>query len=82
MKRFMGMMPSDEIEKTVSFKEKLGSIITIDAGPNGWTITYADGSTIWKDNEGAGTEENYKVAAAVVYTQFGTLEEIKSVEEG
>lgn len=80
MKRFMGMMPSDEIEKTVSFKEKLGTI-TIDAGPNGWTIIYPDGSTIWKDNEGAGTEENYKVAAAVVYTQFGTLEEIKPVEE-
>lgn len=81
MKRFMGMMPSNEIEKTVTFKDEFNMKIRIDAGPNGWTITYADGSTIWKDNEGAGTEENYKVAAAVVYTQFGTLEEIKSIGE-
>ena len=43
MKRFFGMMPSSEIEIEKSYKTDLG-IIIIQAGPNGYSIIYGDGS--------------------------------------
>lgn len=83
MKRFMGMMPSEEIKKTVTFKDTFNMKIRIDASPNGWTITYADGSTEYKDNESGGTEANYQEALSTLHTHFDAedLEEIKSTEE-
>ena len=36
MKRFFGMMPSDEIKKEEHFKDENNLEITIQAGENGW----------------------------------------------
>lgn len=71
MKRFFGMMPSDEIEKEViwiddpesNFKE------TIQAGPNGWTIIWADGGSLYTDQT-KGTEANYEEAVRYLKKHF------------
>lgn len=42
MKRFMGMMPRNEIAKEGSFEDHNGWTITVQAGPNGWTVLWAD----------------------------------------
>lgn len=72
MKRFFGMMPSSEIEKEKRFKDKCDLSITIQAGPNGWTVIYADGSTNYKD-EVATTEENFNKAYKVATEALGEL---------
>ena len=61
MKRFMGMMPSSCIEIRRDFKDKNGLKVHIDAGPEGWTIIYADGSTEYAD-VAASAEDNFKTA--------------------
>lgn len=63
MNRFMGMMPRSEIELTKKFQDNLGKII-VEAGPNGWTITYADYSTEYRDC--VDTSESNMEAALVV----------------
>lgn len=64
MKRFFGMMPSDCIEISKDFKDEDGLEVHIDAGPEGWTVTYADYSTKYADIKGT-AEENYERAYAV-----------------
>lgn len=49
MKRFFGMMPSDEIKIQKTFADDLGLKIKIQAGENGWTILYADNSSEYAD---------------------------------
>lgn len=49
MKRFFGMMPSDEIKIQKTFVDDLGLKIRIQAGENGWTILYADSSSEYAD---------------------------------
>lgn len=61
MKRFCGMMPSDEIEKRVQYVDEEGLHIFIDVGKHGWTIHWADMSTTYGDKD-ATTEENFKEA--------------------
>ena len=73
MKRFFGMMPVSEIEKTVTFKDKYGHKVRIDAGPNGWTVRYADMGSNYAD-ESIGTEQNFKNAYAVAEEKVGPLE--------
>jgi len=63
MKRFMGMMPMDEIAREQSFKDQSGFRITVQAGPNGWTVLWADHSSDYKDVT-ATTEANWKMALA------------------
>ena len=69
MDRLWGMMPSNEIEKTVTFKDMLNLKIRIEVGPNGWTIIWADGGTNYKD-ESIGTEANYKNALECLHSHF------------
>lgn len=73
MKRFFGMMPMSEIEKTATFKDKYGHKVRIDAGPNGWTVRYADMGSSYAD-ESIGTEQNFKNAYAVAEEKVGPLE--------
>lgn len=40
------MMPRSEIEIEKKYDAGNGMYITIQAGPNGWTIIYADGGSI------------------------------------
>ena len=77
MKRFFGMMPSSEIEMTKKYEDENGLIITIDAGPRGWTIIYADGSITYKDVDST-TEENFKEAYNFLSNEFNSLKEINT----
>lgn len=61
MNRFFGMMPSSEIEIEKRFKDDNGLFVTIQAGPNGWTILWADGGSTYKD-EVHTAEENFNIA--------------------
>lgn len=74
MKRFFGMMPSDEIAIEKEYKTDDSYKITIQAGPNGWSVLYPDGSSYWGDAENT-TEENFKTAYDSATTQFGVLTE-------
>lgn len=72
MKRFFGMMPVSEIERTEEFVDKYGLSVRIDAGPNGWTVRFADMSSAYKD-ESIGTEANFKNAYEVAVKHVGDL---------
>ena len=72
MRRFMGMMPSSEVEKRAVYKDKYGEEVRIDAGPNGWTVYYVDYSTNYKD-EVLTTEENFNNAYEVASDNVGPL---------
>jgi hypothetical protein len=65
MKRFMGMMPSNEVEIIKSIKDKDGKEITIESGKNGWTILYADSSSHYQDVEST-AEENFNRALEIL----------------
>lgn len=75
MKRFLGMMPSTEIEIEKCYKDKDGYKIIIQAWVNGWTIIYADASTEFKDITNS-TEENFNVAYDLAVSRLGILTEI------
>ena len=79
MKRFFGMMPVSEIERTEHFVDECGLSVRIDAGPNGWTVRFADMSSKYKD-ESIGTEANFKNAYDVAVECVGKLTP-KSEEE-
>lgn len=72
MKRFFGMMPVSEIERTKQFVDECGLSVLIDAGPNGWTVRFADMSSKYKD-ESIGTEANFKNAYDVAVECVGKL---------
>lgn len=74
MRRFMGVMPSDEIEKRATFKDKNGLEIRIDAGPHGWTVHWADSSNNFRDVD-ATTESNFKEALDYAVSKVGKLTE-------
>lgn len=71
MKRFAGMMPREEIKKEKHYKCEDGTIIA-QAGPNGWTVIWADNGTNYKDNV-ATTEENFQQALTVIEHYFPGL---------
>ena len=77
MKRFFGMMPVKEIERSVTFRDKYGDKVRIDAGPNGWTVRFADMSSRYKD-ESIGTDQNFKNAYSVAEEDVGPLKPIHS----
>ena len=83
MKRFFGMMPSNEIQLSKRYND--GTVdkmrIRIDAGPNRWTIIWADGGTNYKDVEST-TEENFKAAYDFMISKFPNATEIKGEPAG
>ena len=74
MNRFMGLMPRNNVEKIESFRDKHGYTITIEAGPEGWTII-SHYSTDYSDNKTT-TEENFKTAYDCANSKLGPLTEI------
>ena len=74
MKRFLGMMPSTEIEIEKCYKGKDGYKIIIQAGKNGWTIIYADYSTDFKDIISS-ANKNFEEAYNLAVNRLGTLTE-------
>ena len=85
MQRFMGLMPSSEIEKSVMFRgyTERQEIYRIEAGPRGWTIIYPDHSTNYRDVE-ASTDANYKEAYATLmeHNKGSILTEIEESTPG
>ena len=75
MIRFLGMMPSSEVEKEKIFIDELNLKVVIQAGLNGWTIIWADGSSSYKDIEKS-TEDNFKKAYQEAIKSIGKLTEI------
>lgn len=74
---FFGLMPYDKIEKRKFYRVDNGRTrITIDAGPEGWTITVAGISTTnyYKDDP-KGTESNFREAYNIICDMFGNVEE-------
>ena len=73
MKRFFGMMPSNEVKREERFKVGIGQlIVTIQAGENGWTILYADSSSEYKD-ESDTVDNNFDKAMKVLKAQFNNV---------
>lgn len=72
MKRFFGMMPSSEIDREENYRDNGNYKLRIQAGPHGWTVIYADGSTNYKDEDGT-TEENFQKAYKVADEAVGPL---------
>lgn len=61
MMRFMGIMPSDEVEIEKIYRDETGARIRIQAGPKGYTIIYPDHSTDYSDIN-ATAEDNLNAA--------------------
>lgn len=61
MDRCFGMMPRSEVEREELFSDTLGLTITIQAGPHGWTVIFADDGTHYVDQD-ATTDENFNAA--------------------
>lgn len=72
MRRFAGMMPVSEIERTEHFVDEYGMSVRVDAGPNGWTVRFADMSSKYMD-ESIGTDANFKNAYDVAVECVGKL---------
>ena len=77
MKRFFGKMPSSEVEVSKRYKDENGLEITIEAGPHGWTIIYADSSTNYVD-EDKSSIENFNEALNIAKEKLGTLVELSN----
>jgi len=80
MKRFFGMMPSSEVKMSKKFIDSLGLKIIIDAGENGWTIMYADGSTEYKDIVDT-TDNNFNMALEILKSHFDDIKESTDKDE-
>lgn len=72
MDRFMGLMPCDEVEKYRTFKDSNGFLISIEAGPKGWSIIWADQSVDYADVNDT-TENNFNKAYKVAEQAVGSL---------
>ena len=80
MKRFMGMMPVSEIEIEKEYKDDLGFKIIVQAGKHGWTILFADYSSIYDDIDNA-PEDNLKLALKELRTHIHSFKEDEGREE-
>ena len=84
MKRFFGMMPRDEItiEKTYKAHGIITDVnITIQAGPEGWTVIWPGNGTNYNDTT-ADPEENFKTAYELAKTKYPDMVETdESTEE-
>ena len=73
MNRFMGLMPRTEVEKSQTFKVGVSQLnVTIEAGPKGFTIIYADGSTKYLDLEDT-TLNNFNKGLIILKNEFNDV---------
>lgn len=75
MKRMFGMMPSSEVEIEKRFKDMSDLKITIQAGPHGWTIIFADSSAKYGDCDNS-SDVNFEVAKEIATEILGELVEV------
>ena len=66
-------------EREERFKDSNDFKITIQAGPNGWAILYADGGSMYLD-ESIGTEENFNKAYEEATNVLGKLTKVEDEE--
>ena len=76
MLRLFGMMPRNEIEIERHYKDQYGMKITIQAGPHGWTVLWADGGSDYKDEDHTALY-NYVTAKEFVEDKGFTLTDIE-----
>lgn len=76
MNRFMGMMPASEIKIEKIYKDDLGFNIIVQAGEHGWTILYADYSSMYDDVDNT-PEDNLKLALKKLKTHIHSFKEIE-----
>lgn len=74
----MSMMSAKEIEVSNIYDDGNGMEVTIDAGPNGWVILMADGSSEYKDDS-KGTEANLAEAENIAKGFFPNLRKIVDI---
>ena len=74
MRRMFGMMPSDCVTIIKKYRYKLGLALTIESGPEGWTIIWADGSTTYKDVKDT-AENNLQDAIEIAEDFVGKISE-------
>ena len=79
MKRMFGMMPSSEVEIEKRFHTGSNLYVTVQAGPNGWGILYADHSAEGQDVTDT-TEANVERAVACLKNHFMELTEVPKDE--
>ena len=72
MVRFCGMMPSGDVERQETFKDRSDLEIIIQAGKKGWTIIYADCSTNYADKIDT-VDNNFNEALTVAESCLGKL---------
>lgn len=72
MKRFFGLMPRNCVTISKKFKDMNGLRLTIEAGPEGWTIIWADGSINYRDIDGT-PEVNFNEAYKFAVDSVGSL---------
>ena len=77
MKRMFGMMPSNEVEIEKRFHTGSGFYVTVQVGPNGWGILYADHSAEGQDVTDT-TDANIERAVACLKTHFIEVTEVPS----
>lgn len=80
MRRFFGMMPSNEVKMTNKYVTESGDKVVIEACEHGWTIIYADASTEFKDFDDT-VQNNFDFALRVLKSRFNVVEIKKETEE-
>ena len=80
MRRLFGMMPSSEVKIQKIYRDALDLQIIVEAGPHGYTIIYADGSTKYKDIDDT-PENNFKRALELLKDFEPLIEEQPAYEE-
>ena len=80
MMRVFGIMPTEEVTMQESYIDGMGGTIIIQAGPNGWSILYADGSADYCDEVNEDTI-NFQKAYDKVNENIGPLTKISCVDD-
>ena len=81
MRRMFGMMPTSEVEIQKTYKDPSDLKITIQAGPHGYAILYADSSAEGKDIDDT-SEGNLNRALEILRGHFGEITECQEEECG
>lgn len=74
MKRVMGMMPVNEVKIEKIYKDDIGFKIIVQAGERGWSILYADGSSMYDDIDNT-PEDNLNLALEELRTHIHSFKE-------
>lgn len=73
IKRFFGVMSVDDIERMALIRDVNGLYISIEAGPKGYSIIWADHSVDYEDIDDT-TEKNFIKAYNIIDKAVGPLE--------